>query len=64
MELTHHQREQIIHKTFIQRMAKMYACPTHIRSDKEAQGEDAPGVVPVDRAGPALRLRLCPTPIR
>ncbi len=39
MELTHHQREQIIHKTFIQRMAKMYACPTHIRSDKEAQGE-------------------------
>ncbi len=39
MELNHHQREQIIHKLFIQKMAILYACPKHIRSNKDAQQE-------------------------
>ena len=39
MELNHHQREQIIHKLFIQKMATLYDCPKHIRNSKEAQQE-------------------------
>lgn len=39
MELSHHQREQIIHKLFIQKMATLYDCPKHIRNNKDSQQE-------------------------